>query len=61
MAAIVVLNEDLEVLAMDGLMDRYFAVASVRKGSGRPIVCLYRLTLSIMSRPWTSLENLALS
>jgi len=38
MASIVVLNKHVEVLAIEGLMDRFFAVASVRKGSGRSII-----------------------
>lgn len=37
-AAIVVLNQDIEVVALQGLCDRYCAVASLRKKSGRAVV-----------------------
>ncbi|KAE9523227.1 hypothetical protein AGLY_016374 [Aphis glycines] len=37
-AAIVVLNQDIEVVALQGLCDRYCAVASLRKRSGQAIV-----------------------
>ncbi|KAE9523199.1 hypothetical protein AGLY_016432 [Aphis glycines] len=37
-AAIVVLNQDIEVVALQGLCDRYSAVASLRKRSGQAVV-----------------------
>jgi len=57
MASIVFLNEDVKVLTMEGPMDRFFALASVRKGSGK------RRTSSIISRPcilfiiWSPMER----
>lgn len=38
LAAIVVLNKDIEVVAIRDLMDNFFAVASLRKGNGRSVV-----------------------
>jgi Reverse transcriptase (RNA-dependent DNA polymerase)/Endonuclease-reverse transcriptase len=38
LAAIVVLNKDIEVVAIRNLMDRCFAVASLRKGNGGTVV-----------------------
>lgn len=40
LAAIVVLNPDIEVVAIRDLTDRFFAVASVRKGMGRSVVLI---------------------
>ncbi|KAL4101177.1 hypothetical protein QTP88_021197 [Uroleucon formosanum] len=37
-AAIVVLNQDIEVVDLQGLSDRYCAVASLRKGRGQAVV-----------------------
>ncbi|CAI6375300.1 unnamed protein product [Macrosiphum euphorbiae] len=37
-AAIVVLNQDIEVVALKGLSDRHFAVASLRKRHGQAVV-----------------------
>ncbi|CAI6372470.1 unnamed protein product [Macrosiphum euphorbiae] len=37
-AAIVVLNQDIEVVALQGLSDRHFAVASLRKRHGQAVV-----------------------
>jgi len=38
LASIVVLNDEMEVLAMTGLMNRYFEVTSIRKDGSIPIV-----------------------
>jgi len=38
MATIVVLNEDIELVAMRELTERFFFVASVRKGRSSPVV-----------------------
>jgi len=37
-AAIIVLNKDIEVVAISGVMNHYFAVASLRRGKSKPVV-----------------------